>query len=192
MLKSKVAKLLKKITLILTSMARSKTLALKNKTNALKTRFMIFSLLRDKKVLMSSISHKLQALVANEQHKEEHGEEGENDVVNVDQNERKSIVVYNHSSVSLPSPSQIEMLENSEGEKFPDLTHSLFDMEMEDPGGSVIDLVKKSKKEGEEFRLEDEIDQVADLFIKRFHRQMRMQKQVSINERYQEMLEMSA
>ncbi|KAL9458108.1 hypothetical protein AB3S75_007043 [Citrus x aurantiifolia] len=66
-------------------------------------------------------------------------------------------------------------------------------MELENGGrgGSVIDLVKKSKPEGEEFRLEDEIDHLADLFIQRFHRQILMQKQLSFK-RYQDMLDRSA
>lgn len=54
--------------------------------------------------------------------------------------------------------------------------------------GSVIEMVKNSKEEaGEEFSLENDIDHVAELFITNFHRQMRMQKQNSIN-RYHQML----
>ncbi|KAI6686778.1 hypothetical protein NL676_032691 [Syzygium grande] len=51
--------------------------------------------------------------------------------------------------------------------KYPDLRHSLFDEEEDDVdlGGSVIDLVKNAKEEGDEFCLEDEVDHVADLFI---------------------------
>ncbi|XP_050231712.1 uncharacterized protein LOC126680606 [Mercurialis annua] len=204
MLKSKASKFLKRITFVLASMAKAKTLALKNKTNALRTRFMIFSLLRDKKLLMTSISHKLQALMG----QQEHDQKQEEDASIEDQS--KAIVLYNHRTMAISNPSQTQLLENGEyfygygscgfeegedgEEKFPDLTHSLFDsedVEFEDPGGSVIDLVKNSKKEGEEFKLEDEIDHVADLFIKRFHRQMRMQKQLSIK-RHQEMLDRSA
>ncbi|KDP41890.1 hypothetical protein JCGZ_26908 [Jatropha curcas] len=210
MLKNKAAKFLKRITLVLASMAKAKTLALKSKTNALRTRLMIFSLLRDnKKILLSSISQKLHALVTQKEHDKKDEEEIED--------QSNAIVLYNHSSMSLPNPSEAEVMENIiaendavqengycygygyeeevEGEKFPDLTHSLFDsedLEFEDPGGSVIDIVKNSKQEaGEEFSLEDEIDHVADLFIKRFHRQMRMQKQLSVK-RHQEMLERSA
>ncbi|KAJ9132923.1 hypothetical protein P3X46_033741 [Hevea brasiliensis] len=210
MLKSKATKFLKRITLVLASMAKAKTLALKSKTHALKTRLMIFFLLRDKKILMSSISHKLHSIMGQQEHDKDQ-EDGDNNMGE----QSKSIVLYNHGSMSLPSPTQMELLENADEqdniygygygygynyededdeEKFPDLTHSLFeseDLDFEDPGGSVIDLVKNSKKEGEEFRLEDEIDHVADLFIKRFHRQMRMQKQLSIK-RNQEMLEKSA
>ncbi|KAG6588850.1 hypothetical protein SDJN03_17415, partial [Cucurbita argyrosperma subsp. sororia] len=55
-------------------------------------------------------------------------------------------------------------------------------------GWSVIEMVKNSKEEaGEEFSLEKDIDDVADLFIRNFHSQMRMQKQNSLN-RYHKML----
>ncbi|OAY52608.1 hypothetical protein MANES_04G096800v8 [Manihot esculenta] len=198
MLKNKAAKFLKRVTLVLASMAKAKTLALKTKTHALKTRLMIFSLLRDKKILMSSIPHKLHSIMGHHKHDkdEEHGGDDNNNAGD----RSKAIVLHNQSFMSLPSPTQIELLqysdpddkldniygyEEDDAEKFPDLTHSLFeykDMEFEDPGGSVIELVKNSKKEGEEFRLEDEIDHVADLFIKRFHRQMRMQMQAALHQ----------
>ncbi|XP_065868430.1 uncharacterized protein [Euphorbia lathyris] len=153
MLKSKAAKMVKKIRLVLASMGRS----LKNKSNALRTRFLIYSLLRDNQFLFS-ISH------------------NKRDVV---EDQTNSIVVYNHSSImsSVPSPTQLEELVQNSSDQT-ELTQSLF----EDPGGSVIDLVRKSKKQGEEFSLEDEIDHVADLFIQRFHHQIRLQKHLSIQD----------
>ncbi|KAL5733819.1 hypothetical protein ACOSP7_031680 [Xanthoceras sorbifolium] len=75
--------------------------------------------------------------------------------------------------------------------QYPDLTHSLFDEEEfkldDDQGGSIIDIVRNSKEEGEDFSLEEEIDHVADLFIKRFHKQIKLQKLESFK-RFQEML----
>lgn len=79
-------------------------------------------------------------------------------------------------------------------DKYPDLRHSLFEDDDDDEyemgrPGSVIELVKKSKEAqkggeiGEEFKLEDEIDEVADLFIKRFHHHMWIQKQNSFKRR---------
>ncbi|KAJ4823961.1 hypothetical protein Tsubulata_039217 [Turnera subulata] len=112
---------------------------------------------------------------------------------------RRSTMLYNHqSSASLPNSStQLLLQEHHEEDqdsnigygygyeddqdKYPDLTHSLFDSEdlnFEDPGGSVIDIMKNAKQEGEEFRLEDEID----------HRLMRLQKQLSIMRHLQEIL----
>lgn len=83
-----------------------------------------------------------------------------------------------------------------EDDKYPDLTHSLFneeddydidDAKLQAAGGSIIDMMRNSKEEGEEFKLEEEIDQAADLFIKRFRKQIRMQKLESFK-RLQEML----
>lgn len=194
-------------------MAKAKSLALKTKTRDIRTRLIIFSLLRNKKILMSSVSEKLRALMGQQDHhhyhhsekKDEDEEEGEGE-----EGESKAIVVHDNDAVyssvheSLPNPTHTEVaddFENQEEEcgendenKYPDLTHTLSDdMELENGGrgGSVIDLVKKSKPEGEEFRLEDEIDHLADLFIQRFHRQILMQKQLSFK-RYQDMLDRSA
>ncbi|OWM77856.1 hypothetical protein CDL15_Pgr018423 [Punica granatum] len=74
----------------------------------------------------------------------------------------------------------------------PDLTHSMFNIGLECAeldeeeegiinGGSVVELVRSSREElGQEFQLEDEIDRVADMFIRRFHLQQRMQRQLSL------------
>ena len=70
--------------------------------------------------------------------------------------------------------------------KYPDLTHTLFESEDLDIGGSVIDMVKSSKEEaGQEFKIEDEIDHMADLFIKKFRRQILLQKQDSLNRNHE-------
>lgn len=86
-------------------------------------------------------------------------------------------------------------------DKYPDLTHTLFDEEKEeelaqlldDPNSSIsaIDMVKNSKEDGESFDLEQEIDEVADLFISKFHKRVRLQKLLSFK-RHQQMMETSA
>ncbi|XP_044466547.1 uncharacterized protein LOC123196554 [Mangifera indica] len=193
-MKSKASGFLKQIISVITTIAKAKTLALKTKTRAIKTRLIIFSLLRNKKILMSSVSDKLRVLMGQQQQHENKKQEDSDQASG-----KNAIVLYNSlSQESLPIPTHTEFLEDNfdyddENGKYPDLTHSLFeaeDVDFEDPGGSVIDLVKNSKPEGEEFKLEDEIDHVAELFIKRFHRQLRLQKQLSFK-RYQEMLERS-
>ncbi|OMO98521.1 hypothetical protein CCACVL1_04201 [Corchorus capsularis] len=196
-------------------MAKAKTLALKSKTKAIKTRLVIFSLLQNKKLLMTSISQKLNALMGHT-HNNDHDTklQLEDDVAGdgSEEQQRQAIVLYNRKNAMwVPSTSappqtadettaEIQMALQAEDEeeedKYPDLTHSLFEseeMEFEqNPGGSVIDIVKHSKEDkGEEFRLEDEIDRVADLFIRRFHRQMRLQKQLSLKRHHDEMLETS-
>ncbi|VFQ60862.1 unnamed protein product [Cuscuta campestris] len=85
--------------------------------------------------------------------------------------------------------------QEDEDDKYPDLRHSLFeegddddDEQLGDPNGSAIEMVKSSKEEGgEKFNLEDEIDDVADLFIKKFYKRMRLQRLDSLK-RFQEML----
>ncbi|PIA41937.1 hypothetical protein AQUCO_02100050v1 [Aquilegia coerulea] len=159
---------------------------LKSKTSAMKTRLIIFSLIKNKKVLLGSISDKIHSLLGQEHRSDEIGDQS------------KAIVLYTAmENQSQPNPCSIctnMTTEYNYNHEYPDLTHTLFESDGEDyeeQTGSVIDLVKNSKDDGEEFSLEDEIDQVADLFIMRFHRQLRLQKQHSIK-RYQEMLQRSA
>ncbi|KAK9272979.1 hypothetical protein L1049_003359 [Liquidambar formosana] len=181
---------LKQVISLVTTMAKAKSLALKNKTRAIKTRLFIFSLLRNKKVLLTSISHKLHALLGQEEARRNQSDDDES---------RHAIVVSLVCNAMTRESQYPNPTHTAEDKTYPDLTHSLFEesdqeLELEDPGGSgsVIEMVRHSKEEGgEEFKLEDEIDHVADLFIRRFHRQMRMQKQQSFK-RYQEMLQRSA
>ncbi|KAA8529958.1 hypothetical protein F0562_034438 [Nyssa sinensis] len=173
-----------------------KSMAIKSKTNTLKARLVVFSLLKNKKLSLGSISHKIHAILGQQ-------DNGETEDIS---DQSKAIVLYNalanepHSSSSLTQ--LVEQAEDDqyvyydEDDKYPDLTHSLFDededeLDLGDPNESVIDLVRNSKEEGEDFRLEDEIDHVADLFIMKFHKRMRMQKLASFK-RFQEMLERGA
>ncbi|KAK8479916.1 hypothetical protein V6N13_124412 [Hibiscus sabdariffa] len=194
-MRNKASGLLKQIMGGLTTMAKAKTMAIKTKTKAIKTRLVIFSLLQNRKLLMTSFSDKLNALMGRHNHKNDKELEDRVSLSASGDQQSQSIVLYNTSSSTsnamwVPTTPQTKYDDGAEimEEKYPDLTHSLFESEMMDPGASVIDIVKNSKEEkGEEFRLEDEIDRVADLFIKRFHRQMRMQKQLSLKTTGQEM-----
>jgi len=138
---------------------------------------------------MSSLSDKFHAVWGHD------SQSKDNDCLLEDGSDQsKAIVLYNN----LRNPSETLAVEEQEQEgyegcyynygiddgddddKYPDLTHTLFDSEDLDLGGSVIDLVKNSKEEeGKEFKLEDEIDFAADLFIMKFRRQMVLQKQES-------------
>jgi hypothetical protein len=197
-MKNKTAKLLKQIIASLISMTKSKTMALKSKTNAIKARLIIFSLMKNKKFLMSSISDKFHSVWGSHSH--HHSKEdclieevgGNCD----DDHHHRAIVVYNnnaHTYEPLRNPSAIQEVDEQDQEdgydgyydddddKYPDLTHTLFDSEGLDFDGSVIDKVKNCKEEaGKEFKLEDDIDEVADLFIRRFKRNIILQKQDSL------------
>ena len=196
-MKNKASVFLKHIITLLSSIAKAKSLAIKSKTSAAKARMIMFSLVKNKKVLMDTVSHKIQSLLGHDHCDPEEEEEGD---------QSKALVLYNAianeyshavgtSTYMLRYNGQDEEEEDDDDDdKYPDLRHSLFDEnenfdDVKD-GGSVIDLVKNSKVEGEDFKLEDEIDHVADLFINRFHKQMRLQKLLSFK-RYQEMLDRS-
>ncbi|KAH0907392.1 hypothetical protein HID58_039219 [Brassica napus] len=171
----KAAEFVKDIINMLAGLAKDKTKELKRKTRAFKTRLVIFSLLHNRNMVVSSWSHKLKSKPTSR---------SLDDGGNKDKN--NMVVVYSHnanmSTTPAASPQYVQYVdeedeeEEEDDEKYPDLRHSLFEAE-----GSVIDMVKHSKEDkGEEFRLEDEIDNVADLFITRFHRQMWLQKQLSL------------
>ncbi|WVZ06987.1 hypothetical protein V8G54_020333 [Vigna mungo] len=187
-MKNRASGFLKQIISNLSSMAKSKTMALKSKTNAIRARLLIFSLMKNKKLLMSSLSEKFHSVWGHD------SQSKDNDCLLEDGSDQsKAIVLYNNS-LSLRNRSESMVVEEQDQEgyegyynyecgdddKYPDLTHTLFDSEDLDLGGSVIDLVKNSKEEaGKEFKLEDEIDFAADLFIMKFRRQMLLQKQES-------------
>ncbi|KAF6163035.1 hypothetical protein GIB67_011256 [Kingdonia uniflora] len=168
-MKNKASMFLKQVISMVSSIAKAKTLALKNKARAMKTRLVILSLLKNKRLLIGSISNKIHALLGQE-HKEDVGDQS------------NAIVIYN------------AMVNDSNANLVALMRHSLFDSDgddYDDQTGSVIDIVRNSKEEeGEDFILEEEIDHVADLFIRRFHRQMKLQKQESFK-RYQDMLDRS-
>ncbi|RDX58006.1 hypothetical protein CR513_62713, partial [Mucuna pruriens] len=182
-----------KLIAVVRSMAKSKALALKSKANAMKARLVIFSLVMNKKYVMSTVSDKFQSLLGHNSHiKEEDCLLEDDDKCSVVVNDNAHL----HEAVSIVNPSESQivvedkdgdgceccyMYNDDEGDaKYPDLTHTMFESEDLDLGGSVIDLVKSSKEEaGQEFKMEDEIDHMADLFIRRFRRQILLQKQDS-------------
>ncbi|KAK7286501.1 hypothetical protein RJT34_21528 [Clitoria ternatea] len=213
-MKNRTSRLLKQIIANLSSMAKSKTMALKSKTNAIKARLIIFSLMKNKKFLMSSLSEKFHSMLGHHSHPKD-------DCLLEDGSDHSRAIVLYNNNAHLPNQGETQLEEGHDGgyqsfykyedgdgdgdgygygygygydddDKYPDLTHTLFDSEDLDRGGSVIDLVKNSKEEaGEEFKLEDEIDLAADLFILKFRRQMVLQKQESFK-RKREMMEKGA
>ncbi|KAE8650961.1 hypothetical protein Csa_000734 [Cucumis sativus] len=155
-MKNKASILLKKITSVLSAIAKAKSMAINTKFSATKARLLMLS--------MAIILY---------------------DATNAHASQYQA-------SGSVAMAAEVE----EEDDKYPDLTHSMFneedDYDMDDAklkaaGGSIIDMMRNSKEEGEEFKLEEEIDEAADLFIKRFRKQIRMQKLESFK-RLQEML----
>ncbi|KAG5079314.1 hypothetical protein AAZX31_02G064200 [Glycine max] len=228
-----------KLIAALRSMAKSKSLALKSKTNAIKARLVIFSLVMNKRYVMSTISDKFQSLLGHHHSHLKEVEDGNDSVEDkctvvindnahlhedfvstsslqasigssiVSTSERCEIFGHTRKAVSNVNPSETQMVvEDNDGaddddgcecfytygddddddddgggggNKYPDLTHTMFESDDLEIGGSVIDLVKSSKEEaGQEFKMEDEIDHMADLFIRKFRRQIMLQKQDSL------------
>lgn len=194
-MKNKAALVVKNMFAVLSSIVKSKIMGVKSKADAVRVRLLVFSLLKSKKYSLGSISNKVQTLL---------DKKGDDEVYTAASNvegESKAIVLYNAGGdagssdpqldyyTSQYSPLQLQYY-NYDDDKYPDLTHSLFDEQddIDDQGGSVIDIVKNSnEQDGRDFNLEDEIDNVADLFIRRFKRHMRLEKLDSFK-RYQAML----
>ncbi|KMZ61659.1 hypothetical protein ZOSMA_50G00770 [Zostera marina] len=154
--KMKVAGVLKRVGTLIAAMVRAKSVNLKTKTNALKTRLVIFRLLRSN----TKISQEIHTLVSGRHNKM------------IILNENKTM------STATAPPASNDEDEVNDGEDFCCT-------------GSVIDMVRSCHEEnGKDFRLEDEIDVVADVFIKRFYKHIRIQKQLSIK-RYHDMLQRS-
>ncbi|KAI3472618.1 hypothetical protein Pfo_030810 [Paulownia fortunei] len=155
-------------------MLASKYLAIKAKMRAIETRLIIHSLLlRDKKVIRHLFRQRRYFNLPNTVEEEDYQSE--------------NIAALTNNSIATTPVSIVQLAEENKAEdkmgvdengEHPDLRHSLFeDDQMEDHSISVIEMVKNAKEgQGKEFRLEDEIDQVADLFIQRFHHQIRLQK----------------
>lgn len=206
-MKNKASVFVKNIISVLSTMVKGKVTGIKGKANNLKVRFLVFSLMKGNKISLGTLSNKIQALLDRKGNNKILAEEE----TSLDE-QNKAIILYdtnvaneshvNYASTDELGPSQKRELlleyyghnDYYDDDKYPDLTHSLFDEEggMDEHEGSIIDMVKNSKEnEGQDFKLEDEIDHVADLFIKRFKRQMLLQKWDSFK-RIQEMLGRSA
>ncbi|KAE9590189.1 hypothetical protein Lal_00027903 [Lupinus albus] len=197
-MKNRACRVLKVVIADLRSMAKSKTMALKSKTNAIRARLIILSLVMNKKFVVSSISHKFQSVLRH------HSNPNEECLLEDRSNKNKAMMVFNeinnnNTIVSNPSETQRVVEDNDQdgyesyykyeedydyGDgkcMYLDLTHTLFESENLDLEGSVNELVKSSKEEeGQELKMEEDIDYMADLFIKKFHRQIMLQKQDSL------------
>lgn len=74
------------------------------------------------------------------------------------------------------SPHRTESVESAEDDNYDDFMHSFFDDHDEEEEDEDDD----SKGNGSEISLEDDVDHAADVFIRRFHRQMRLEKKESL------------
>uniref|UniRef100_A0A0E0KPQ0 Uncharacterized protein n=1 Tax=Oryza punctata TaxID=4537 RepID=A0A0E0KPQ0_ORYPU len=202
-MKSKASTFLKQMVSTIVAVVKAKSTAVRAKTSAMKTRLLIFGVLRNRKLLVSAINHKIHAIMGSQPDTTTTtSNAGDED----DGGSKKAVVLYSTAPSFLTergyddhaaAAAAGEEYEEEDSDEY--LTHSLFreeddddDDELVNAPGSVIDLVRDAKEgEGGEFRLEDEIDHVADVFIRRIHKQLKLQKLDSFK-RFCEMLERSA
>ncbi|KAG2565666.1 uncharacterized protein LOC120681472 [Panicum virgatum] len=204
-MKTKASSFFKQVVSAIVAAVKAKSTAVRVKTSALKTRLLIFGILRNKKLLMAAINHKIDAIMGQQQQQEEEQQAGKDPLVDGDDG-KKAIVLYTAPSFSFSAElgaQEVEAAarEQEEQEDSDDyLTHSLFaeEDELVSAPGSVIDVMRDARDRereaaggGAEFRLEEEIDHVADVFIRRIHRQLKLQKLDSFK-RFCEMLERGA
>ncbi|EMS57610.1 hypothetical protein TRIUR3_07062 [Triticum urartu] len=196
-MKAKASTFFKQMLSTIVAVVKAKSTAVRAKTSTLKTRLLVLGILRNRKLLVSAINHKIHAIMGQDDHarKEEAAQQ--------DDGANKAIVLYTSPSYVTERDVEEAAAEEQEEEEESDdeyLTHSLFreedddDDELVNAPGSVIDVLRDAmEKEGEgaEFRLEDEIDHVADVFIRRIHKQLKLQKLESFK-RFCEMMERSA
>lgn len=191
-----VTRLLKQIEQALESMTKAKSLALnlKSKISDIRARMMIFSLLYlDKRSLLGSIRpNKLRAFLSDHHQKPQqepsNGSEDQyqisnqvNMVLSSISNIVQDATVANQVNTGYLEEATVAAKQEEEEEDLPQSLLEELVFEDPDAGKSAIKMVRDSKEleEGEDSRLEDRIDEVAELFISRFHHQMRMQKQDS-------------
>ncbi|CAM0904922.1 unnamed protein product [Alopecurus aequalis] len=197
-MRSKASTFLKQMLSTIVAVVKAKSTAVRAKTSTLKTRLLVLGILRNKKLLVSAINHKIHAIMGQQDSaRNDHDDNNASKAQEDDSN--KSIVLF--TAPSYVTERDVDDAQEDEEEDSDDeyLTHSLFrgdddDDELVNAPGSVIDVVRDAKEkegEGSEFRLEDEIDHVADVFIRRIHKQLKLQKLESFK-RFCEMMERSA
>ncbi|CAN6242034.1 unnamed protein product [Urochloa humidicola] len=208
-MKTKASSLLKLKQMVSSIVAavKAKSTAVRVKTSALKTRLLIFGIIRNKKLLMSAINHKIHAIMGHQQQPDPQAAAITATGDDNDDGDKKAIVLYTPPSFNFSSElgtHEVEAVPEEQEEEEEDsdeyLSHTLFAEEEDDDDlvrapGSVIEVMRDAREreagEGAEFSLEDEIDHVADVFIRRIHRQLKLQKLDSFK-RLCEMLERGA
>jgi hypothetical protein len=179
-MKTKASAFLKQMVSTIAAVVKAKSTVVRAKTSALKTRLLVLGVLRNKKMLMAAINTKIRHAIMGGQQKQQADDAARHKKRDDDEEEasvnKKAVVLYSAPSYSFSSAEQQE----EEDDEY--LTHTLFaedDDELVRAPGSVIDVMRDAREreqDGAEFRLEDEIDHVADVFIRRIHRQLKLQK----------------
>jgi hypothetical protein len=197
-MKTKAWTFLKRMVSTFAAVAKAKSTVLRAKTSTLKTRLLI---LRNKKLLTTAINTKILRTIIG------HQQQGHVDGNNKNDDDEKAVVLYSAASApsysysySFSSSSELGSVDQEAAEADDDyLTYTLFadeDDELVRAPGSVIDVMRDAREreggDGADFRLEDEIDHVADIFIRRIHHNLKLQKLDSLEGFCEMMLERGA
>jgi hypothetical protein len=220
---NKASKYLKQLFSTIVASVKARSMAVGTKAGSLRTRLVVLSIMRNKKLLLSAIQSKIHAIMGGVAYSnavvsrhggagdEGAGEHGHGDGQPQHALGRKAAVLQNLPSFIVDQETRAVVLLSSlpsftlEREGSGSFTRSPLAGGEEaegnnDNGGkqlvadaavlpdSAIELARCAAVGGNEFRLEDEIDRVADVFIRRFHDQMKLQKLESFK-RFCEMLE---
>jgi hypothetical protein len=214
----KTSKYLKQLFSAIVAAVKARSMAVGTKAGSLRTRLVVLSIMRNKKLLLSAIQSKIHAIMggggssshgaySNAAMKTHHGGAGEHGHGDGQQQHylgRKAAVLQSLPSFVVDQEARAVVLLSSlprfalEREGAEEAEHNNDNGEMQlvvDAAAalpdSAVELGRSAAEGGTEFRLEDEIDRVADVFIRRFHDQMKLQKLESFK-RFCEMLERGA
>jgi hypothetical protein len=207
----KASRYLKQLFSAIVAAVKARSTAVGTKASSLRTRLIVLGIMRNKKLLLSAIQSKIHAIMGGSSHSSSsnavgashHGGEGER-LFLASSGARKAALLQSLPSFAVEQEARAVVLLSS----LPS-----FALERDAAGADEEkDMVEAAAAAGEkhlatvddaaaaapagsaaegEFRLEDEIDRVADVFIRRFHEQMKLQKLESFK-RFCEMLERGA
>ncbi|KAK3154166.1 hypothetical protein QOZ80_2BG0187110 [Eleusine coracana subsp. coracana] len=225
----KASKYLKQLFSTIVAVVKARSMAVGTKAGSLRTRLLVLSIMRNKKLLLSAIQNKIHAImggasssaaysnaVASRSHHGSGGVDDDRDGAGEHAHggdgyqhllascRKKAAVLQNLPSFVVDQETRAVVLLSSlpsfalEREGSGSFARSPLAGGEEAAGDNDNDNGEKSQlvvdnaaEGGAEFRLEDEIDRVADVFIRRFHDQMKLQKLESFK-RFCEMLEKGA
>uniref|UniRef100_R7WD17 Uncharacterized protein n=1 Tax=Aegilops tauschii TaxID=37682 RepID=R7WD17_AEGTA len=199
----KASRFLKQLFSAIVAAVRERSAATRARTSAARTRFVFFGILRNKQLLRTAINSKIHAIVGGGSGNGQHlvAASGGGSTVAVleklpsfvaDQGRRAAVLLNSLPSFAMGrdggSASPLVGGGGEEKEEGDEGVPKQLQLANAAPG-SVIELARgAAERGGVEFKLEDEIDHVADVFIRRFHDQMKLQKLESFK-RFCEMLE---
>ncbi|KAG8057363.1 hypothetical protein GUJ93_ZPchr0002g24817 [Zizania palustris] len=178
---------------------KAATMFIRSKASALRARFLLVSSLRRRMAMAGTISHRIHALMV-EKEKEKEKEKKASNLALIMPRKAKTgrcdKQALHDDEMGATDLSELAALFEQEDHGYPDWTLSLFsdedcysggehddhdmllaDDELDDDDGddepSVIDIIRSNREdEGLEFNMDDEIDQAADMFIRRIRERM--------------------